>query len=144
MSEEPYDVDTDMGDDPEISMAKEFERHVEPDFGIEGRDFADDSDQGGRGIDQAVRDERSDVYPRENWGGEDRGAEEEAVHVVDDTPVPEDSQGAAVRDPHPERPWEHPADTPHGDREDERDRTKNLDSYVPDAADPKDSGAPGT
>ncbi|WP_223830427.1 hypothetical protein [Nocardiopsis quinghaiensis] len=148
-TEEPYDVDTDMGDDPELSKAVARERRIEPDYGIEEYDFVDPEMPGTdssapRGIDEAVRSERSDLYPRENWGGETRSAEQEAVHEVDDGSTPDTGEGAAVRSEHPARPYEHPADTPHGDRDDERDRTTDTSGYVPDAADPRDTGAPDT
>lgn len=149
MTEEPYDVDTDMGDDPELSKAVARERRIEADYDIQDYEFVDPDGPGTdsaepRGIDEAVRSERSDVYPRESWGGETRGAEQEALHEVDDGFTPDIGEGASVRDEHPDRPYEHPADTPHGTREDERDRTTDTSGYVPDAADPKDTGAPDT
>ncbi|WP_159942017.1 MULTISPECIES: hypothetical protein [unclassified Nocardiopsis] len=140
-------MDTDMGDDPELSKDKARERRIEADYDIQEYDFLDPETQGTdssgpRGIDEGVRSERSDLYPRENWGGETRGAEQAAVHEVDDGSVPDTGEGAAVRDEHPDRPYAHPADTPHGSREDERDRTTDTAGYVPDAEDPRDTGAP--
>ncbi|WP_241480257.1 hypothetical protein [Nocardiopsis halotolerans] len=147
MTEEPYDVDTDMGDDPELSKAVARERRIEADYDIQEYDFPDPETQGTdssgpRGIDEGVRSERSDLYPRESWGGETRSAEEEALHEEDDSVTPDVDQGIAARDEHPDRPYAHPADTPHGDREDERDRTTDETGYVPDAEDPRDTGAP--
>lgn len=157
MTEQPYDVDTDMGDDPELSKSVAQERRVEPDYDIQEYDFTDPESPGTdspgpRGIDEAVQSERSDLYPRESWGGETRSAEEEALQEVDDGFTPDLAEGstvqldegAAVRREHPGRPQEHPADTPYGDRDDERDRTVDTGGYVPDAADPRDTGAPDT
>nr|WP_210752103.1 hypothetical protein [Nocardiopsis alborubida] len=150
MTEEPYDVDTDMGDDPELSKAVARERRIEADYDIQEYDFEDpdmpgtDSSAEPRGIDEGVRSERSDLYPRESWGGETRSAEQEAMHEESDDVTPDVDEGAAVRSEHPDRPYEHPADTPHGDRDDERDRTTDTAGYVPDAEDPRDTGAPDT
>jgi hypothetical protein len=139
VTEEPYDVDTDMGDDPEESEAAELERRIEPDYDIQEYDFEDDDSRGERGISEAVRDERNDVYPRQSWGGETRSAEEEAVNEIDDGYSPDVGEGAAVRSPHPGEADAHRADA-HG--ADERDRTADPAGYVPDAEDPKDTGAP--
>ncbi|WP_230479851.1 hypothetical protein [Nocardiopsis kunsanensis] len=149
VTEEPYDVDTDMGDDPELSKAVARERRVEPDHDIQEYDFEDPGtpgtdSPGPRGIHEGVQSERSDVYPRESWGGESRSAEEEALHEVDDGSVPESDEGAAVREDRSDRPYEHPADAPHGERGYERDRTTGASDYVPDSEDPKDTGAPDT
>ena len=144
MIDKHYDVDTDMGDDPEESQAAQVERHVEPDHNIQQYDFKDDDARGGRGIEEAVRDERSDVYPKENWGGETENAENEALQVVDDGATPDTGEGAAVRDGR----WEDPES---GAVEDEyspatrwgrADRTRDQRGYVPDAADPADPREP--
>ncbi|GHD16608.1 hypothetical protein GCM10007147_04900 [Nocardiopsis kunsanensis] len=142
-------MDTDMGDDPELSKAVARERRVEPDHDIQEYDFEDPGtpgtdSPGPRGIHEGVQSERSDVYPRESWGGESRSAEEEALHEVDDGSVPESDEGAAVREDRSDRPYEHPADAPHGERGYERDRTTGASDYVPDSEDPKDTGAPDT
>lgn len=149
MTEEPYDVDTDMGDDPELSKAVARERWIDPDYGIQDYEFTDPDmpgtdSSGPRGIDEGVRSERSDLYPRENWGGETRSAEQEAVHVVDDGSAPDTGEGAAVRDEHPDDPRAHRADAPRSDELDQRDRTTDTAGYVPDASNPRDTGAPDT
>ncbi|CAL9598957.1 hypothetical protein SUDANB121_05412 [Nocardiopsis dassonvillei] len=136
---EPYDVDTDMGDDPERSLVEERERRVENDHDIQGYEFEDDDSRGGRGIDRAVADERSDVLPRQSWDVEGPSAEEAALRIDDDGSAEEDAPGAAVRDPGPDRSEGHPADSPSG----RSDRTEDPDGYVPDAEDPRDTGAPG-
>ncbi|MGQ4268042.1 hypothetical protein [Nocardiopsis changdeensis] len=135
---EPYDVDTDMGDDPERSLIEERERRVENDYDIEGYEFEDDDSRGERGIDRAVADERSDVLPRQSWDVEAPSAEEDALRVEDDDSVDEDVPGAAVRDTGGGRAEGHPADSPDG----RGDRTEDTDAYVPDAEDPRDTGAP--
>lgn len=149
MTKENYDVDTDMGDDPELSKDVAMERRVEADYETADPEYEFSDPEtlgtdspGPRGISEAVRSERSDLHPRENWGGETRSAEEEAMHEVDDGFTPDVDEGAAVRDEHPDRPYEHPADTPPGERGGERDRTTDTSGYVPDAEDPKDTGPP--
>ncbi|MDE3723246.1 hypothetical protein PWG71_17780 [Nocardiopsis sp. N85] len=134
---EPYDVDTDMGDDPERSLIEERERRIENDHGIEGYAFEDDDSRGERGIDRAVADERSDVLPRQSWDVEAPSAEEEALRVEGDGSVAED---ASVRDPGRGRTRGHRADSPRG--RDDRTRDPDPDAYVPDADDPRDTGAP--
>ncbi len=135
---EPYDVDTDMGDDPERSLIEERERRIDNDHDIQGYEFEDDDSRGERGIGRAVADERSDVLPRQSWDAEAPSAEEAAVRVEDDGSTVEDAPGAAVRDPGGDRDGGHRADTPAG----RADRTEDPDSYVPDAEDPRDTGAP--
>jgi hypothetical protein len=81
VSEGPYDVDSDLGDDPQESEIAERERTIDTDFDILGYDFEDDDSRGALGIDAEVRAERRDVVPRQRWGA-DRCAEEEAVSVV--------------------------------------------------------------
>ncbi|MGW8436854.1 hypothetical protein ACWGKS_17025 [Nocardiopsis sp. NPDC055879] len=144
MVDKHYDVDTDMGDDPELSQAEEIERRIEPDHNIQRYDFKDDDSRGGRGIDEAVRDERGDVYPKENWGGETRTTEEEALQVVDDGSAGDTGEGAAVRDGRFEDPEtgavrdEFSPATRHG----RPDRTRDQRGYVPDADDPADPHEP--
>lgn len=151
MTEQPYDVDTDMGDDPELSKAEARERRIEADYGIQEQeyDFADPDTPGTdsaspRGIGEAVRAERSDLEPRENWGGQSLSAEHEALHEVGDGSADEAGTGAAVREDRTEQPGRHPADAPHGGRGLEHDRTVDSTGYVPDAQDPKDTGPPET
>ena len=98
MVDKHYNVDTDMGDDPEESEIAQVERRVEPDHDIQGYEFEDDDTGGGRGIDEAVRDERGDALPKENWGKETVSTEEEAMRVVDDGATEDTGEGAAVRD----------------------------------------------
>lgn len=144
MVDKRYDVDTDMGDDPELSEIEEAERRIEPDHGIQEYDFVDDDSRGGRGIEEAVRDERSDVYPKENWGGETENAENEALQVVDDGATPDTGEGAAVRDGRFEDPEsgavrdEYSPATRHG----RPDRTRDQGGYVPDADNPADPREP--
>ncbi|WP_304450726.1 hypothetical protein [Nocardiopsis sp. YSL2] len=86
MSEGPYDVDADMGDDPQESEIAESERSIDADFNILGYDFEDDDSRGTLGINAEVRAERTDVVPHQRWGAE-RSAEEEAVSVVPEAEV---------------------------------------------------------
>lgn len=93
MSDQPYDVDLDMGDDPQASEIAEREMRVEPFADDVNHTFREDDSQGDRGITDEVRAERSHVVPRQRWGGE-RSAEEEALSVVSepesDTDAPPD------------------------------------------------------
>ncbi|GAB2502312.1 hypothetical protein [Nocardiopsis aegyptia] len=86
MSEGPYDVDADMGDDPQESAIAECEHEIEPDFNILGYDFEDDDSRGELGINAEVRAERRDVVPHQRWGAV-RSAEEDAVSVVPEAQV---------------------------------------------------------
>lgn len=81
VSEGPYDVDADMGDDPQESAIAESEHEIEPDFNILDYEFEDDDSRGVLGIDAEVRAERRDIVPRQRWGAV-RSAEEDAVSVV--------------------------------------------------------------
>ncbi|WP_087096487.1 hypothetical protein [Nocardiopsis sp. JB363] len=144
MTDKRYDVDTDMGDDPEASEIAQVERRVEPEHDIQGYEFEDDDTGGGRGIDEAVRDERSDVLPKDNWGGETESTEEQAMRVVDDGATEDTGEGAAVRDGRFETPESGPVRdefspaTRHG----RPDRTRDQGGYVPDADDPADPHEP--
>lgn len=85
MSEQTYDVNLDLGDDPQESAIAERECSRDPDFNILEYDFKDDDSRGERGIIEDVRGERRTVVvPRQRWGRE-RSAEEEALSVVPDT-----------------------------------------------------------
>ncbi|MEU3020229.1 MULTISPECIES: hypothetical protein [unclassified Nocardiopsis] len=81
MTERPYDVDLDLGDDPQETEVAQRERVLDPDFDILSYDFEDDDSRGGLGITEEVRAERTGVVPRQRWGGY-RSAEEEALSVV--------------------------------------------------------------
>ncbi|GHC84415.1 hypothetical protein GCM10007079_26340 [Nocardiopsis terrae] len=83
MTEQPYEVDLDLGDDPQASEVAQRERVIDPDFGILGYNFEDDDSKGRLGINDGVRAERLGVIPHQRWGG-DRSAEEEALSVVPD------------------------------------------------------------
>ncbi|GAB3719999.1 hypothetical protein [Nocardiopsis oceani] len=83
MTEQPYEVDFDLGDDPQASEIAQRERVIDPDFNILVYNFEDDDSRGWLGINDGVRAERLGVVPRQRWGGE-RSAEEEALSVVPD------------------------------------------------------------
>ena len=83
MSEQPYDVDADMGEDPQESEIAEAESRQNPDAPVYGYTFEDESAATERGIDEEVREERDDVIPREDFDLDDPGAESEAVHEED-------------------------------------------------------------
>lgn len=85
MSEQPYDVDADMGEDPEESEIAQAESRQNPDAPVYGYTFEDESAASERGIDQEVREERDDVIPREDFDIDAPGAENEAMHEVDDS-----------------------------------------------------------
>ncbi|RKS07977.1 hypothetical protein DFP74_3665 [Nocardiopsis sp. Huas11] len=93
MSEGPYDVDTDMGDDPQESDIAGSERSIDADFNILGYDFEDDDSRGALGINAGVRAERSDVVPHQRWGAE-RSAEEQAVSIVSESESESESESA--------------------------------------------------
>lgn len=84
MSEQPYDVDSDMGEDPQESEIAEAESRQNPGVGVYGYTFEDEGAATGRGIDQEVREERDDVIPREDFGIDDPAAEEAAIREVDE------------------------------------------------------------
>ena len=84
MSEQPYDVDADLGEDPQESEIAETESRQEPDAPVYGYTFLDDDSRGELGIDEEVREERDDVLPREDFDLDEPGAEKEAMHEVDD------------------------------------------------------------
>ncbi|WP_017588660.1 hypothetical protein [Nocardiopsis ganjiahuensis] len=84
MSEQPYDVDSDMGEDPEESEIALAESRQNPDAPVYGYTFEDESSATERGIDQEVREERDDVLPKEDFDLDEIGAEKEAMHEVDD------------------------------------------------------------
>ncbi|MEU3020230.1 MULTISPECIES: hypothetical protein [unclassified Nocardiopsis] len=85
MSEQPYDVDADMGEDPQESEIAEAESRQNPDAPVYGYTFEDESAATERGIDQEVREERDDVIPREDFELDEPGAEAEAVHEEDES-----------------------------------------------------------
>jgi hypothetical protein len=88
MSEQPYDVDSDMGEDPQESEIAETESRQDPDAPVYGYTFRQDDSQGELGIDQELREERDDVIPREDFDIDGPGAEEAAIHEVDESDQP--------------------------------------------------------
>lgn len=84
MSEQPYDVDADMGEDPQESEIAEAESRQNPDAPVYGYTFEDESEATERGIDEGVREERDDVIPREDFDLDEPGAESGAVREVDE------------------------------------------------------------
>jgi hypothetical protein len=83
VTEQPYEVDLDLGDDPQASEVAQRERVLDPDHNILSYDFVDEDSRGRLGINEEVRAERLGAVPRQRWGG-DRSAEEEALSVVSD------------------------------------------------------------
>ncbi|MEE2037298.1 hypothetical protein Q8791_08700 [Nocardiopsis sp. CT-R113] len=81
MSDQPYEVDLDMGDDPQASEVAEREMTIEPFADDVNHTFRESDSPGDWGITDEVRAERRDAVPRQRWGG-DRSAEEEALSVV--------------------------------------------------------------
>ncbi|WP_330091086.1 hypothetical protein [Nocardiopsis codii] len=81
---EPYEVDSDMGDDPQESEIAEAESRM--DAGDEVRDysFEDDDSRGEIGIDEEVREERPSRLPTEDWQPDEPPAEDEALSEVDE------------------------------------------------------------
>ncbi|MFV2197756.1 hypothetical protein [Nocardiopsis sp. LOL_012] len=86
MSEQPYDVDTDLGDDPQESAIAETESGIDPEYNIVEYSFVDDDSRGELGISDEVRAERQGVVPRQDWGG-GRSAEQEALSVVPESEI---------------------------------------------------------
>ncbi|OLT29936.1 hypothetical protein BJF83_09515 [Nocardiopsis sp. CNR-923] len=97
MSELPYDVDADLGDDPQETEIAECERTIDPDFNILGYDFVDDDSRGEWGITQEVRAERRPVVPHQRWGTQ-RSAEEDAVSVVPESDIAAEPDAAPDSD----------------------------------------------
>ncbi|GAA1458164.1 hypothetical protein GCM10009603_11050 [Nocardiopsis exhalans] len=84
VTEQPYEVDLDLGDDPQVSEVAQRERVLDPDHNILSYDFVDEDSRGRLGINDGVRAERlGSAIPRQRWGG-GRSAEEEALNVVSD------------------------------------------------------------
>ncbi|MBR8742908.1 hypothetical protein [Nocardiopsis sp. MG754419] len=84
MIERPYEVDLDLGDDPQATEVAQRQVFLDPDFDILVYDFEDDDSRGRMGITDGVRAEHlAAAIPRQRWGG-DRSAEEEALSVVPD------------------------------------------------------------
>ena len=81
MSDQPYEVDLDMGDDPQASEVAEREMTIEPFADHVNHTFRESDSPDGWGITEEVRAERRDIVPRQRWGGY-RSAEEEALSVV--------------------------------------------------------------
>lgn len=79
MSERPYDVNADLGDDLQESGVAEVESRM---HALYGYNFTEDDARGELGITAEVRCERGPVLPRENWDVDGSGAESEAVHVI--------------------------------------------------------------
>lgn len=81
---EPYDVDSDLGDDPQESEIAETESRQDAGDEIRDYDFEDDDSRGGIGIDEEVREERPATAPREDWQPDEPPAEDAALHEVDE------------------------------------------------------------
>ncbi|MET9780729.1 hypothetical protein [Nocardiopsis alba] len=98
MTEQPYEVDLDLGDDPQATEVAQRELFIDPIFDILGYDFEDDDSRGRLGILEGVRAEHLGVaVPRRRWGGE-RSAEEEALSVVPDPDAVKDRPPEDYRD----------------------------------------------
>ncbi len=83
VTEQPYEVDLDLGDDPQATEVAQRERVLDPDHNILSYDFEDDDSRGSLGITEGVRAEHLGAIPRQRWG-EGRSAEEAALSVVSD------------------------------------------------------------
>jgi len=84
VTEQPYEVDLDLGDDPQATEVAQRERVLDPDHNILSYDFEDDDSRGSLGISEGVRAERlGGAVPRQRWG-DDPSAEEQALSVVSD------------------------------------------------------------
>lgn len=84
MIEIPYDVNLDLGDDPQATEVAQRDMVIDSDFNVLDYDFESDDSRGRTGITDGVRAEHLGVaIPRQRWGGE-RSAEEEALSVVPD------------------------------------------------------------
>ncbi|MBE3001075.1 hypothetical protein IDM40_20610 [Nocardiopsis sp. HNM0947] len=83
MSEQPYNVDSDMGDDPQESEVAEAESRMDAPGDDAGYTFVEDDTSEARGISEEVRDERGNFLAREDWDLDGEAAESEAVNEVD-------------------------------------------------------------
>lgn len=84
MKEHPYEVDLDLGDDPQTTEVAQRDMVIDSEFNILDYDFVDDDSRGRIGIADGLRAEHlGAVIPRQRWGG-DRSAEEEALSVLPD------------------------------------------------------------
>lgn len=83
MTDQPYDVDADLGDDPQESEIAETESRMDAGDTVRGYTFQEDEDRGERGISEDVRQREDPVLEREDWGP-DPDAETGAVHEEDD------------------------------------------------------------
>ena len=84
MREQPYEVDLDLGNDPQATEVAQRERAIDSDHNILHYDFESEDSRGRLGIMDGVRAEHlGNAVPRQRWGG-DRSAEEEALSVVPD------------------------------------------------------------
>ncbi|MFL1378598.1 MULTISPECIES: hypothetical protein [unclassified Nocardiopsis] len=79
VTERPYDVNADLGDDLQESDIAETESRMDA---LYGYNFTENDAEGELGITAEVRCERKPVIPRENWDIDGPGAEAEAVHVI--------------------------------------------------------------
>ena len=79
MTDQPYDVNTDLGDDLQESGVAQTESRMDAPYGY---NFAEHGPGEELGITDGVRCERSPVLPRESWDVDGPGAEVEAVHVI--------------------------------------------------------------
>jgi hypothetical protein len=82
VTDQPYDVDADLGDDPQESEIAETESRTD----AVGYTFEDEDaeDRGELGISEEVRQEEPPVLEREDWNPDDPGAETDALHEEDD------------------------------------------------------------
>ncbi|WP_306369355.1 hypothetical protein [Nocardiopsis sp. CC223A] len=82
MTDQPYDVDADLGDDPQESEIAETESRMD----AAGYTFEDEDaqDRGGTGISEEVRREEPPVLEREDWSPDEPGPEADALHEEDD------------------------------------------------------------
>jgi len=81
---EPYEVDSDMGDDPQESEIAEAQSRMNAGDEVRDYSFEDDDSRGEIGIDEEVREERSSSLPTEDWQLGEPPAEDEALGEVDE------------------------------------------------------------
>ncbi|WP_223809371.1 hypothetical protein [Nocardiopsis listeri] len=84
VKEHPYEVDLDLGDDPQATEVAQRDMVLDSEFNILDYDFVTDDSRGRSGIADGLRAEHpGTAIPRQRWGGE-RSAEEAALSVVPD------------------------------------------------------------
>lgn len=82
VKEHPYEVDLDLGDDPQATEIAQRQWALDSDYNILDYEFEAEDSRGRLGIEEGLRAEHLGVaVPRQRWGGE-RSAEEEALNVV--------------------------------------------------------------